>query len=69
LWKELRDSVNELQTSEAFLWEKYMTKPFHDRNELRKIGEVMTPWPSFMMAASEEFLNENSKHIIRKTLL
>jgi hypothetical protein len=37
-----------------FLWEKYTTKPLVDSGEFRRIGEIATPWPSFVIAGSEE---------------
>lgn len=47
----LRSSVNTGRTS-AFMWETFTTKPFYDSGEVRKIGEVPTPWPSWTIAAS-----------------
>lgn len=32
---------------DIFLWETFTTKPWFDKNELKKIGEVNTPWPAF----------------------
>jgi len=48
-------SVNDGSTS-AFMWEWFTTKPWKDRGEVRFIGSVPTPWPSWMIAAhvSEE---------------
>mmetsp|Transcript_16972 Transcript_16972/g.35220 ORF Transcript_16972/g.35220 Transcript_16972/m.35220 type:complete len:177 (-) Transcript_16972:4579-5109(-) len=40
---------------DAFLWERFMTKPYHDRGELRLIGEVPTPWPCFMVATRKGY--------------
>ncbi|KAJ5609442.1 hypothetical protein N7528_010009 [Penicillium herquei] len=45
-------------TAEFFMWEHFTTKPyFHPTDEksnppLKKIGEIFTPWPSWMMVAS-----------------
>jgi len=47
----LIDSVNDGSTS-AFMWEWFTTKPFADRGEVRFIGAVPTPWPSWQIAAS-----------------
>ena len=41
-----------------FLWEKYTTKPWVDRGELKRIGEVPSPWPCFVMVATDHALNE-----------
>ncbi len=47
-----------LATEEAdvFMWEKFMTKPLVDSGEFRRIGECPTPWPCFVIAASEQAL-------------
>ncbi|KAH7908338.1 periplasmic binding protein-like II [Hygrophoropsis aurantiaca] len=46
----LIDSVNDGSTS-AFMWEWFTTKPFVDAGEVRFIGAVPTPWPSWLIAA------------------
>jgi len=46
----LIDSVKDGSTS-AFMWEWFTTKPFADAGECRFIGEVPTPWPSWLIAA------------------
>ncbi|KAI0078744.1 periplasmic binding protein-like II [Panus rudis PR-1116 ss-1] len=46
----LINSVNDGSTS-AFMWEWFTTKPFMDAGEVRFIGSVPTPWPSWMIAA------------------
>ncbi|KAJ7104033.1 periplasmic binding protein-like II [Mycena belliarum] len=46
----LIDSVNDGSTS-AFMWEWFTTKPFVDAGEARFIGSVLTPWPSWLIAA------------------
>ncbi len=43
---------------EMFLWEKYTTKPWVDSGELKRIGEVPSPWPCFTIVASEKALKE-----------
>lgn len=64
----LRDGVSGLDASkpdqaanpsaEFFMWEEFTTKPyFHPTSEkpnppLKKIGEIFTPWPSWMIVAS-----------------
>ncbi|KAJ3541287.1 hypothetical protein NM688_g6109 [Phlebia brevispora] len=46
----LIDSVNDGTTS-AFMWEWFTTKPYADSGEVKFIGSVPTPWPSWMIAA------------------
>lgn len=44
----------------AFLWEKYTTKPLVDKGLFKRIGEIPTPWPCFVIVASEKMLLENA---------
>ena len=46
----LRASVNSGDT-DAFMWETFTTKPFHDSGEVKRVGDITTPWPCFMVAA------------------
>ncbi|OOF94361.1 hypothetical protein ASPCADRAFT_208875 [Aspergillus carbonarius ITEM 5010] len=45
-------------TAEFFMWEHFTTKPYFHATEnkpnppLKKIGEIYTPWPSWMVVAS-----------------
>ena len=47
--------------ADVFLWEKFMTKPFVDNGEFRRIGETTTPWPCFMIAACNERIRRSGK--------
>ncbi|CAE6466547.1 unnamed protein product [Rhizoctonia solani] len=49
----LNASINTGATS-AFLWEWFTTKPHVDSGEVRFIGSVPTPWPSWLIAAHPE---------------
>lgn len=53
-FENLRKGVNqhEPHATSAFMWEWYTTKPFADSGEVRFIGNVPTPWPSWTIAAS-----------------
>lgn len=46
------------ETPEMFLWEKYTTKPWVNSGEFKRIGEVPSPWPCFVIVASEKALSE-----------
>jgi len=48
-------------TAQLFLWEKFTTKPFVDNGEFRMIGECNTPWPCFVIAASDKFIQEHEE--------
>lgn len=46
-------------TAQLFLWEKFTTKPYVDSGEFRMIGECATPWPCFVVAVSDAFIEAN----------
>jgi hypothetical protein len=47
----LRNAVN---TGEAdfFMWEHFTSKRYYDSGEIRKVGEIYTPWSSWKIVAS-----------------
>lgn len=49
-----------------FLWEKYTTEPYVDSKEFKRIDEVETPWPCFVIAANNKALS-HKEEAIRKT--
>ncbi|KAI5965532.1 hypothetical protein CANMA_003394 [Candida margitis] len=60
-FKNLRDSVNKIQPqgdspayeiSDAFMWEYFTSKKYYDSGEIKQIGEIYTPWPSWVITAS-----------------
>ena len=51
------DAMNP-ETPEMFLWEKYTTKPWVFSGDFKRIGEVPSPWPCFVIVASEKALSE-----------
>ena len=57
-------SLAKLET-DAFYWEKFTTKPFVDSGVLRRIGEYVTPWPCFVIAATNKILKEQPENVIR----
>ena len=50
-FKNLRDSVNG-RTTDAFMWEYFTTKKYYDSGEIKKIGEIYTPWSSWVVTAA-----------------
>ena len=57
----LEGAVKALETGWAdyFLWEHFTTKPLVDQQVFRRLEDCPTPWPCFVVAASEAFLNKN----------
>eukprot|EP01147_Barroeca_monosierra_P007994 gene7994-10055_t len=58
----LCDGVND-QSTDAFLWETFTTKPYHDKGVVRRIGDITTPWPCFMLAAKSSIIDERLSEI------
>jgi sulfonate transport system substrate-binding protein len=57
--------------AELFLWERFTTQPFVDLGKCQRVGEIKTPWPSFVVAARSEVLEKDAgivKMIVRKVL-
>lgn len=53
--------------SDAWLWEKFTTKPYVDTKEIKRIGECITPWPCFVMVVRDELL-ENHSNFVRRIM-
>jgi sulfonate transport system substrate-binding protein len=50
---------------DTFLWERFMLKNFFDKGELNYLGEIVTPWPCFMIAARNDIVNTHGEHLAR----
>jgi hypothetical protein len=42
-FENLRKSVNDGST-DAFMWETFTTKPYHDEGVVTRTGDISTPW-------------------------
>lgn len=49
-FQNLRNGVNSGEAG-FFMWEWFTTKPFADSGEVKFVGNVYTPWPSWSIAA------------------
>lgn len=49
--------------ADVFFWEKFMTQPAVDKGIFRRIGEILTPWPCFMIAAREAVIRERTDEL------
>ncbi len=67
--KNLSGAVEGLTNGVAdyFMWEKFMTKPIVDEGVFRRIGECPSPWPCFVIAASNDYIENNETDL--KTIL
>lgn len=59
-FQNLRDSVNlkfekngEPKHSDAFMWEHFTSKRYYDSGEIKRIGEIYTPWPSWVVSVGK----------------
>lgn len=54
-----------LENNEAqiFLWEKTTTQPFVEQGKCRYIGDVVTPWPCFVVAVRTEVYEKYTTEI------
>jgi ABC-type nitrate/sulfonate/bicarbonate transport system substrate-binding protein len=50
-----------------FMWERFMTKPLVDKGVFRRLDDCLTPWPSFVIVATDELLEKNP-NLIQKVL-
>ncbi len=56
--QNLKGALHALNHGQAdiFYWEKYTTKPYVASKQLSRIGEFASPWPCFMIAASDKII-------------
>lgn len=54
---KLREGVNN-STADFFMWEHFTSKRYYDNGEIRRIGEIYTPWPSWMIVARDEVVHD-----------
>ncbi|WP_308993787.1 substrate-binding domain-containing protein [Mariniflexile litorale] len=50
-------------TADYFMWEKFTTKPLVDNGTFRRIGNCPTPWPCFVIAVREDFIESNKEDL------
>ena len=49
----LRNGVNAGDKADFFMWEHFTTKKYYDNGELKRVGDIYTPWPSWMIVARD----------------
>lgn len=50
-------------TADYFMWEHFTTKPLVDKGIFRRLGDCPTPWPCFVVAATQKFIDEEKSTI------
>lgn len=48
-------------SADYFMWERFMTKPLVDKGIFRRVADCPTPWPCFVIAVRNEFLQANKQ--------
>ncbi|KAK7964214.1 hypothetical protein PG988_011188 [Apiospora saccharicola] len=48
---KLRNAVND-GTADFFMWEHFTSKKYYDSGDIRRVGEIYTPWSSWKIVAS-----------------
>lgn len=59
-FKNLRDAVNSGE-ADFFMWEHFTSKKYYDSGEIRRVGEIYTPWSSWKIVASTKLFDEQKK--------
>ena len=54
-FENLRQGVND-STVDFFMWEHFTSKRYYDNGEIKRIGEIYTPWPSWQIVASSALI-------------
>ncbi len=44
-------------SADYFMWEHFTTKPLVDNGTFRRLGDCPTPWPCFVIAATDNFIS------------
>jgi hypothetical protein len=57
-FEKLRNAVNS-GDADFFMWEHFTSKRYYDSGEIRKVGEIYTPWSSWKIVASTNLVHPN----------
>lgn len=58
---KLRAGVND-STVDFFMWEHFTSKRYYDNGEIKKVGEIYTPWSSWKIVASTKLVAIDGKY-------
>lgn len=51
------------EKADYFMWERFMTKPLVDKGIFRRLDDCLTPWPSFVIVATDEIIKKEPELI------
>lgn len=59
----LEGAIKALKSDKAqyFMWEHFTTKPLVDNNTFRLVADCPTPWPCFVIAATDDYINKDAE--------
>jgi len=57
-FEKLRNGVND-STVDFFMWEHFTSKRYYDNGEIKRIGEIYTPWSSWKIVASTQLVKSS----------
>ena len=55
------------EKADYFMWERFMTKPLVDKGIFRRLDDCLTPWPSFVIVATDDLI-QNQPQLIEQIL-
>ncbi|ORX93128.1 hypothetical protein BCR34DRAFT_500125 [Clohesyomyces aquaticus] len=58
-FKSLREGVSD-GTADFFMWEHFTSKRYYDNGEIKRIGEIYTPWSSWKIVAANVLLHPHN---------
>jgi len=59
-FENLRNATNSGEI-DFFMWEHFTSKRYYDNGEIRRVGEIYTPWSSWKIVASTELFSGEKK--------
>jgi len=57
-FENLRNAVNSGE-ADFFMWEHFTSKRYYDSGEIRRVGEIYTPWSSWKIVASTTLFGQD----------
>ena len=64
-FEQLREGVN-AGTADWFMWDHTTSAKYWDNGELKRIGEIYTPWPSWVIAVRDRVPAERVEELMAK---
>lgn len=59
-FEKLRNGVND-STADFFMWEHFTSKRYYDNGEIKRVGEIYTPWSSWKIVASTSLKQDDER--------